>query len=99
MHLLTIVCLALFFLGENLGWSIFQYDELRLLELLILALGFIYISFISKIYFDLKIVFISLFLFLFIQLNSFSIYQYQDLIMLIGLTVIPFALSLELKQY
>ena len=99
MYYFLIFFSGLFLLGYKLGWSVFQYDELRLLELLILTLGFIYISFKSKIYFDLKIVFISLFLFLFIQLNSFSIYQYQDLIMLIGLTVIPFALSLELKQY
>lgn len=101
MFLFLVFFSGFFLLGYKLGWSVFQYDELRLLQLFITSIIFIIIIFKSKLNLSLKNIcfFLLFFLILFFQLYEFSIYQYQDLMLLIIIVMIPFYLGLELKQY
>ena len=59
MYYFLIFFSGLFFLGYKLGWSIFQYDELRLLQLLITSIIFtiIILKFKLKEYMFFLIVF------------------------------------------
>lgn len=101
MFLFLVFFLGFFLLGYKLGWSVFQYDELRLLQLFITSIIFIIIIFKFKLNLSLKNIcfFLLFFLILFFQLYEFSVYQYQDLMLLIIIVMIPFYLGLELKQY
>ncbi|MFV5453866.1 O-antigen ligase family protein [Acinetobacter towneri] len=85
-------------LGFNLGWGVLQYDELRLLQILITSIIFFVLIFKSRLNLNYKILSV-LYFFLLFQLHGFSIYQYQDLMLLILMVVIPFYLSIELKEY
>ena len=101
MYYFLIFFSGLFFLGYKLGWSIFQYDELRLLQLLITSIIFTIIILKSKLNLSLKnICFFSLFFLIIVsQLYDFGIYQYQDFMLLIIIVLIPFYLGMELNQY
>ncbi|AUX88444.1 O-antigen ligase family protein [Acinetobacter sp. ACNIH1] len=101
MYIILLVILAIYLLGYHVGWSIFQYDELRLISLLISALCFMLILFRLNTTFRYKsiFVFILLFLGLIFHFNKFSIYQHQDLAMLIGLTIIILWVTLEIRKY
>lgn len=101
MYYFLIFFSGLFFLGYKLGWSIFQYDELRLLQLLITSIIFTIIILKSKLNLSLKnICFFSLFFVIIsFQLYDCGIYQYQDFMLLIIIVMIPFYLGIELNQY
>lgn len=76
----------------------FQYDEHRLIELLIIAFSFIYGYFKSNLNFSLKNFLILILILISILIQDFNIYEYQDLVMLIGLIVMPFSLSINFKN-
>ncbi len=101
MYYFLIFFSGLFFLGYKLGWSIFQYDELRLLQLLITSIIFTIIILKSKLNLSLKnICFFSLFFVIIsFQLYDCGIYQYQDFMLLIIIVTIPYYLGMEINQY
>lgn len=100
MFIFLVFFLGLFFLGYKLGWSVFQYDELRLLQILITSIVFIILIFKAKLNFNIKNIFFNILIFslLLFQINTFGIFQFQDLVLLFIIVIISFYLSLELKE-
>lgn len=100
MFYFLIFYLGFFLLGYKLGWGVFQYDELRLLKLFITSIIFVVLFFKYKLNLSLRNIyfFLLFFLILLFQLHGFNVYQYQDLMLLIIMVVIPFYVSLELNQ-
>lgn len=96
----VVFLLSHFFLGWSITWAFSFYDELRLIQLIITILFFIILIFKPKLNLSLiNICFLlSIFIILLFQLYEFSIYQYQDLILLIIIVMVPYYLGLELKQ-
>ncbi len=90
-----LIQIVLFFLGIGYGWSVFQYDELRLLQLLLGFLGFFYLLFNKKINLSHMSIlcFFLIFLILIFNYKIFNIYNKQDLVLFIS----SFFILLSLK--
>lgn len=54
MYIFLILYLGFYILGFNLGWSVLQYDELRLLQILITSIIFITIILKSNLNLSIK---------------------------------------------
>lgn len=91
---LLILQLISFFLGIRIGWTLFQYDELRIIQVLLGAISFIYIIVYSKIKFSKQAIFTCIFIIFFIIyfFKTFSIFQFQDLMIFLSLLSIFIAL-------
>lgn len=92
--------IVLFFLGIRFGWAVLQYDEIRIFLLLIGGLCFFYLFFTKKIalakYNLLLLSFLLIGILFDILDNSFSVFQFQDLVSLLCLFSIFFVL-LDIK--
>lgn len=97
MLYLVIFFLSLFLLGQNFSWLTNEYDELRLLEILLISLlGLCYLlnkkeQYISKT--DGLAVFLIGLAAIFLSYWHLSIYQIYDLIQFIGLFLLFISLS------
>lgn len=90
------IFLACFFLGYNFGWSVFQYDELRLLQLVITVFAFAALIFKKSLqvnYFSLILFFL-----IFFNFSKFNIFNLQDILVLISLPILVYSLSQNFNE-
>lgn len=87
-------------LGYQIGWSVFQYDELRLLQFPIALLSLIFLIFSKEIFFSLYtcITFFLIGLCILIRLINYDIFQLQELFSAITLTLVFMSLIVALKD-
>lgn len=92
---MIVIQLIFFFLGIRLGWVLFQYDELRILELLFGGIAFVVLILKTRLIFSMEtiLIFGSIFFLIIYYISSFSIFQIIDLISLISLCSIFLMLS------
>ena len=93
---LIVVHVLFFFLGFRYGWSVFQYDELRLVQLLITIVSIIYIIRSGKIHFSLLscIILVIIFLQILINYNKLDFYSKQDILLLNSILFIYYSLKI-----
>lgn len=89
-----IFILIYFFIGLKFSISVFQYDEIRLLQLFLVLISFVYIVFFKYIKFNnnIFILFLVIILFL-ISSKDFKVFQLQETLSLISLFVIIITLK------
>lgn len=87
---LIIVQFICFFLGIRWGWVLFQYDELRIFELIFGAIAFVILILNSKLCFSKQTLLIFYFIFtiIFFDFLNYSIFQIYDLVSLLSLCFI-----------
>lgn len=100
LSLLIGIYLVVALLGYQLGWSIFQYDELRLLQFLLALCALLILIFQKKIEYSIftLVIFFLLGVITVLQIMSYNIFQLQELCSIIALLFIFSALAYELKQ-
>lgn len=97
---LIVVHVLFFFLGFRYGWSVFQYDELRLVQLLITIVSIIYIIRSGKIHFSLLscIILVIIFLQILINYNKLDFYSKQDILLLNSIFFIFYSLKISFEE-
>ncbi|WP_375037611.1 O-antigen ligase family protein [Acinetobacter sp. RW6] len=87
-------------LGYQIGWSIFQYDELRLLQFPLALCALLILNFKKKIEYSIftQITFFLIGVLVTIQITSYSIFQFQELWSAITLLFILSALTCTLRN-
>lgn len=99
-YTVVISYLFIYFSQYQIGWSILQYDELRLLQLPLVIYALLILIFTNKIKYSIftQITFFILFLLTTIQLANYNIFQFQELWSAIALLFIFSALAYDLKN-
>lgn len=99
-YTVVISYLFIYFSQYQIGWSILQYDELRLLQLPLAIYALLVLIFTNKIKYSIftQITFFILFLLTTIQLANYNIFQFQELWSGITLLFILSSLTYELKN-
>ncbi len=99
-YTVVISYLFIYFSQYQIGWSILQYDELRLLQLPLAIYALLILIFTNKIKYSIftQITFFILFLLTTIQLANYNIFQFQELWSGITLLFILSSLTYELKN-
>jgi O-antigen ligase len=87
-------------LGYQIGWSIFQYDELRLLQFPLALCALLVLIFTKKVEYLIftHITFFVIGVLTAIQITTYSIFQFQELWSAIALLFIFSALKYELRN-
>ena len=100
MFLLIGIYFITAFLGYQIGWSVFQYDELRLLQFPLALCALLILIFTKKIEYSIstQITFFLIGLLIAIQITTYSIFQFQELWSAIALLFIFSALPYDLKN-
>ena len=100
MFLLIGIYLITALLGYQIGWSVFQYDELRLLQFPLALFALLILIFTKKIEYSIstQITFFLIGLLIAIQITTYSIFQFQELWSAIALLFIFSALPYDLKN-
>ncbi len=100
MFLLIGIYLITALLGYQIGWSVFQYDELRLLQFPLALCALLILIFTKKIEYSIstQITFFLIGLLIAIQITTYSIFQFQELWSAIALLFIFSALPYDLKN-
>lgn len=90
----------LFFLGIGYGWSVFQYDELRLIQLSICIISIVYLVLSKKACLSIATctVAITIFLLLIVNYENLNQYNKQDLLLLISFFLTLFSLKFSFEQ-
>lgn len=99
-YTVVISYLFIYFSQYQIGWSILQYDELRLLQLPLAIYALLILIFTNKIKYSIftQITFFILFLLITIQLANYNIFQFQELWSGITLLFILSSLTYELRN-
>ncbi len=99
-YTVVISYLLIYFSQYQIGWSILQYDELRLLQLPLAIYALLILIFTNKIKYSIftQITFFILFLLTTIQLANYNIFQFQELWSGITLLFILSSLTYELRN-
>lgn len=97
---LVVFHIVLFFLGVGYGWSLFQYDELRLIQLSICILSIFYLILNKKANLSVITIFVAITVFLLIIVNyeNYNLYNKQDLLLIISFFFIFFALKFSFEK-
>ncbi|MEB7640670.1 O-antigen ligase family protein [Acinetobacter pittii] len=100
MFLLIGIYLITALLGYQIGWSVFQYDELRLLQFPLVLCALLILIFTKKIEYSIstQITFFLIGLLTVIQITTYSIFQFQELWSAIALLFIFSGLKYELRN-
>ncbi len=100
LFLVVTIYLITALLGYQIGWSIFQYDELRLLQFPLALFALLILIFTKKIEYSIstQITFFLIGLLIAIQITTYSIFQFQELWSAIALLFIFSALPYDLKN-
>lgn len=100
LFLLIAVYLIAALLGYQIGWSVFQYDELRLLQFSLALYALLILIFTKKIEYSTftQIIFFLISILTAIQITAYSIFQFQEIWSAIALLFIFSALAYELKN-
>jgi len=100
LFLLVIIYLTATLLGYQIGWSVFQYDELRLLQLPLALCALSILMFSKKIEYSIftQVTFFLISLLTIIQITTYNIFQFQELWSAIALIFIFSALTYELRN-
>jgi len=100
LFILIAVYLIAALLGYQISWSIFQYDELRLLQFPLALCALLILIFTKKIEYSIftQITFFLIGVLTAIQIASYSIFQIQELCSAIALLFIFSALTYELRN-
>jgi len=100
LFMLIVIYLVAALLGYQIGWSIFQYDELRLLQFPLALCALLVLIFTRKIEYSIftQITFFLIGVLIFKQLNSYNIFQFQELWLAITLLFISSALTNTLRK-
>lgn len=100
LFLLIAVYLTAALLGYQIGWSVFQYDELRLLQFSLALYALLILIFTKKIEYSTftQIIFFLISILTAIQITAYSIFQFQEIWSAIALLFIFSALAYELKN-
>ncbi|ARD27600.1 ligase [Acinetobacter lactucae] len=87
-------------LGYQIGWSVFQYDELRLLHFPLALCALLILIFTKKIEYSIstQITFFLIGALIAIQITTYSVFQFQELWSAIALLFIFSALKYELRN-
>ncbi|MDA3495563.1 O-antigen ligase domain-containing protein, partial [Acinetobacter sp. AOR33_HL] len=87
-------------LGYQIGWSVFQYDELRLLHFPLALCALLILIFTKKIEYSIstQITFFLIGVLTAIKITTYSIFQFQELWSAIALLFIFSALPYDLKN-
>ncbi|MCU4564271.1 O-antigen ligase family protein [Acinetobacter sp. WU_MDCI_Abxc222] len=100
LFLLIIIYLIIALLGYQIGWSVFQYDELRLLQFPLALCALLILIFTKKIEYSIstQITFFLIGVLTVIPITTYSIFQFQELWSAIALLFIFSVLTYELKN-
>lgn len=100
LFVLIVIYLATVLLGYQLGWSIFQYDELRLLQFPLALCALLILLLTKEIKFSIftQITFFIIGVFILIQHINWGIFEFQELWSAIALLFIFSALTYELRN-
>ncbi|CAI3127840.1 hypothetical protein MWMV17_MWMV17_01418 [Acinetobacter calcoaceticus] len=100
LFMLIVIYLVAALLGYQIGCSVFQYDELRLLQFPLALCALLVLIFTKKIEYSIvtQFTFFLISLLITIQITTYSIFQFQELWSAIALLFIFFALTYELKN-
>lgn len=100
LFLLVAIYLITALLGYQIGWSVFQYDELRLLQFPLALCALLILIFTKKIEYSIstQITFFLIGVLTAIQITTYSIFQFQELWSAIALLFIFSALAYDLKN-
>ncbi|MCB2277294.1 O-antigen ligase domain-containing protein, partial [Acinetobacter baumannii] len=87
-------------LGYRIGWSVFQYDELRLLQFPLALCALLILIYAKKLKFSIysQITFFIIGVFILIQHINWGIFEFQELWSAIALLLIFSALTYELRN-
>ncbi|NUF39492.1 O-antigen ligase domain-containing protein, partial [Acinetobacter lactucae] len=87
-------------LGYQIGWSVFQYDELRLLHFPLVLCALLILIFKKKIEYSIftQTIFFLIGVLTAIQITTYSVFQFQELWSAITLLFIFSALTCELRN-
>lgn len=96
----TTIYLIIALLGYQIGWSFFQYDELRLLQFPLALCALLILIFTKKREYSIftQITFFLIGILISIQLTNYNIFQFQELWSAITLLFILSALTYTLKN-
>jgi len=100
LFLLISIYIITALLGYQIGWSIFQYDELRLLQFPLALCALLILIFEKKIEYPIfsQITFFLIGVLIATQLTNYNIFQFQELWSAITLLFILSALPYELRN-
>jgi len=100
LFLLIEIYLISALLGYQIGWSVFQYDELRLLQFPLALCALSILIFTKKIEYSIvtQFTFFLISILITIQITTYSIFQFQELWSAITLLFILSALTYTLKN-
>ncbi|MBJ9717898.1 O-antigen ligase family protein [Acinetobacter pittii] len=100
LFLLIVTYLITALLDYQIGWSVFQYDELRLLHFPLALCALLILIFTKKIEYSIstQITFFLIGVLTAIQITTYSIFQFQELWSAIALLFIFSALAYDLKN-
>lgn len=100
LFILIVIYLVAALLGYQIGWSVIQYDELRLLQFPLALYALSVLIFTKKIEYSFftQITFLLIGLLTAIQITTYSIFQFQEIWSGIALLFIFSVLTYELKN-
>ncbi|MFL4394880.1 O-antigen ligase family protein [Acinetobacter pittii] len=100
LFLLVAIYLITALLGYQIGWSVIEYDELRLLQFPLALCALLVLIFTKKIEYSIstQITFFLISVLTAIQITTYSIFQFQELWSAIALLFIFFGLKYELRN-
>ncbi len=100
LFILIVIYLVAALLGYQIGWSVIQYDELRLLQFPLALCALLILIFTKQIEYSnfTQITFFLIGVLTAIQITTYSIFQFQELWSAIALLFIFSALAYDLKN-
>ncbi|EXS34614.1 O-antigen ligase family protein [Acinetobacter sp. 826659] len=100
LFILIVIYLVAALLGYQIGWSVIQYDELRLLQFPLALCALLILVFTKQIEYSnfTQITFFLIGVLTAIQITTYSIFQFQELWSAIALLFIFSALAYDLKN-
>lgn len=100
LFLLVAIYLIAALLGYQIGWSVFQYDELRLLQFPLALCALSILIFTKEIEYSIftHVIFFLIVVSTTIQITNYSIFQFEELWSAIALLFIFSVLTYELKN-
>jgi len=100
LFLLISIYIITALLGYQTGWSIFQYDELRLLQFPLVLCALLILIFEKKIEYSIytQINFFLIGVLTAVQITAYSIFQFQEIWSAIALVLILSALTYDLRN-
>ncbi|MDC4323879.1 O-antigen ligase family protein [Acinetobacter baumannii] len=100
LFLLMVAYLITALLGYQIGWSVFQYDELRLLQFPLALCALLILIFTKQIEYSIftQITFFLIGVLTAVQITAYSIFQFQEIWSAIALVLILSALTYELRN-